>query len=343
MTLQTSGLITLNDIETEFEVNFKLSSYYDVDSGVPASGKISFSDFYGKSSLFVIKEEGTANAYTDAGGNFQELDLRTYLLSLGWNGTSAVEWQVNPGVYVWSDNISNPALNIENFPNGITIRNFGFIMGKGGDGRSISAAPGNGGPAIRYNNSGIPLVIINETSGHIGGGGGGGGGIRDNDAAGEIRGGGGGGAGGGRGGSTINTRHNNTTPFASGGTIGNFGSSGQGTGTSNVSGGSAGGGGGQHVNDGIGKSHDGHSSGGGGGRVMPGAASGSTGDGGSGGATSTGSGGNGGGGGGGGWGSAGGSNTGAQGTGGSGGKAVDIIAGSVTISSGGSRIYGAIV
>lgn len=346
MSLQTSGRITLNDIKTEFDQDFRLSTYYGADAGVPSSGKISFSDFYGKSSLFVIKETGSANAFTDANGNFKELNLRNYLLTLGWNGTSAVEWQINPNIYVWSDNNTVPALTIENFPRGITIRNFGFIMGKGGDGRSISALAQDGGPAIRYNNPGIPLVIINENTGHIGGGGGGGAGISAGEGDGStIVGGGGGGAGGGRGGSAINNRHGNTTPFANGGTLGNFGSNGAEAAAPGGRGGSAGGSGGNFVNDGFSKTHSGHSSGGGGGRIMPGAITNSTGNGGTGGSTSTGGTASDGAGGGGGWGSPGGSaavTNATTGSPGAGGKAVDVVAGSVLVSAGASRIYGAI-
>ena len=53
MPLPSSGPISLNDIANEFKgsIPHSLSEYYGVDTGVPASGTISLSDFYGKSIL----------------------------------------------------------------------------------------------------------------------------------------------------------------------------------------------------------------------------------------------------------------------------------------------------
>jgi len=52
MALQTSGAISLADIQTEFGGTnpISLSEYYAAASGIPASGTISISQFYGKSS-----------------------------------------------------------------------------------------------------------------------------------------------------------------------------------------------------------------------------------------------------------------------------------------------------
>lgn len=52
MALQTSGAISINDIVGEFggTAPHALSEYYGVDTGVPASGTIAISDFYGTSS-----------------------------------------------------------------------------------------------------------------------------------------------------------------------------------------------------------------------------------------------------------------------------------------------------
>lgn len=52
MALQTSGRISINDIVGEFggDAPHSLSEYYGVDSGVPNSGTIKLSDFYGKQS-----------------------------------------------------------------------------------------------------------------------------------------------------------------------------------------------------------------------------------------------------------------------------------------------------
>jgi hypothetical protein len=56
MALQTSGAISLANIQTEFGGSnpISLSEYYGVASGVPGSGAISLGDFYGKSSYTAI-------------------------------------------------------------------------------------------------------------------------------------------------------------------------------------------------------------------------------------------------------------------------------------------------
>jgi DNA-binding beta-propeller fold protein YncE len=53
MAIQSSGQVTLNDIVTEFDgtAPHALSEYYGVDSGIPSSGQIRFSDFYGATAI----------------------------------------------------------------------------------------------------------------------------------------------------------------------------------------------------------------------------------------------------------------------------------------------------
>ena len=55
MALQSSGAISLNDIQTEFGGTnpIGINEYYGVAAGVPASGTISFDDFYGTSALAI--------------------------------------------------------------------------------------------------------------------------------------------------------------------------------------------------------------------------------------------------------------------------------------------------
>jgi hypothetical protein len=55
MGLQSSGAISLTQIATEFggSAPHSLSEYYGVTTGVPTSGTITFSDFYGKSSVSI--------------------------------------------------------------------------------------------------------------------------------------------------------------------------------------------------------------------------------------------------------------------------------------------------
>lgn len=46
--LPSSGRLTLNDIKSEFNKSTNLKSYYGVASGIPSSGTIKITDFYGK-------------------------------------------------------------------------------------------------------------------------------------------------------------------------------------------------------------------------------------------------------------------------------------------------------
>ena len=60
MPLPSSGAISLNDIATEFggTAPHSISEYYDVATGVPASGTIAFSDFHGTANFSMGGERG---------------------------------------------------------------------------------------------------------------------------------------------------------------------------------------------------------------------------------------------------------------------------------------------
>lgn len=143
--------------------------------------------------------------------NKESLNLEDWAKDRGWDGESEAEITINSNVYIYSDIMGEPALTIGNWPNGLTLINKGFIMGRGGDGGSVAAGsaadlswsigtpPGknrgdgwDGSDAININSS-SNITILNE--GAIAGGGGGGAG----SGSGNF-GGGGGGAGGGNGG-----------------------------------------------------------------------------------------------------------------------------------------------
>lgn len=81
MALQSSGAISLNDIQTEFGGSnpIGINEYYGVAPGIPASGQISIGDFYGASAgtpgavpftleLLVIASGGRAQTDGEAGG-----------------------------------------------------------------------------------------------------------------------------------------------------------------------------------------------------------------------------------------------------------------------------------
>lgn len=237
-------------------------------------------------------------------------------------GVFGAQVTVNTGLYLWSDSTSSPALSIQ--VDNCIVNNFGYIMGKGGNGGGNA-----GGPAIEIQSGKTGITIQNQTGGYIAGGGGGGSGR------------GGGGAGGGDG----STGYRNSVGTLSGGVGGAIGASGTsaqgaysgGTNQGAGQGASAGGGGG----GGSTWYDPSYGGGGGGGRIFPGTGgAGGSGDpsgpvyggagGGAGNAGSAGS--SGGGGGGGGWGASGGG-------GASGGEAIKDNSVTYTLTNNGT-IYG---
>lgn len=335
MALPSSGQITLNQVNVELGLSGTAQISMN-DSAVRtlfdvASGEIEMSDGYGKANEFTF----TISSST------QEANLATLATSAGWNGNAPLICNINSGVYVWSDDLSDAGLLINgSYPNGLIVNNSGLVMGKGGaSGVGYSAADKAGQPggdAIEISTS--STVTINNNSGaYIGGGGGGGSPFSA-----------GGGAGGGAGGARGEYNH---AYGGQGGTIGNSGQNGNdpyGQGRPVAIGGGAGGGGGGVDNGGYVRR------GAGGGRVFPGSGggggAGNVGNGGAGGsAGNNGSNGGyhgyygGGGGGGGGWGANGGSGSllpPAILAGGSGGKAIEDNGSSYTLSNSGT-IYGA--
>ena len=187
MALPSTGQISMTQINTELGLTatapITLNDTAVRNLAGVASGQISLSNFWGKSAGF------SGNITT----NQTNLDLRTWALANGWNGTSACVVTIASNVYVYSTTFGTPALTITgSFPAGVSLINNGFIMGKGGNGGSTGGvAPQAGGNAI---NLGVNVTITNNS--YIGGGGGGGAaGVQSTYTMG-----GGGGAGGGTGG-----------------------------------------------------------------------------------------------------------------------------------------------
>ena len=119
MALQSSGPISLGDIAGEFGGSqpHSLSEYYDAASGIPSSGAIDLSDFYGAQAGFQFT----------ISSNTQGANLNTLATAAGWDGSIALIANVASGVYLWSDNTANPGLLI-NVANCI-VNNNGFIIG----------------------------------------------------------------------------------------------------------------------------------------------------------------------------------------------------------------------
>ncbi len=317
MPLPSSGAISFNNINVELGLTATAQISLN-DSAVRtlfgvSSGAIAMNVGYGKSNAFLAT----------ISSNQTNLNLRTWALANGWNGSTAATITIGSGVWIYSTSTGTPALTTGSFPGGLTIINNGFIAGMGGAG-GTSTAPYTGlagGNAISLGS----IVTINNTnaSAYIGGGGGGGGFFQ-----------GGGGAGGGNAGQQ--------SGGGVGGGVGSAGTNGTGGASGGKGGGAGGGGGGQA---GSGKSTTGYP-GGGGGRIFAGSGgAGGTAGGGAGGSANAGGGISSAavsGGGGGGWGAAGGAAASGY-AGGAGGKAVALNGYTVTWTSGNTtRVYGAV-
>lgn len=71
MALQTSGQITLADIQTEFGGSnpIGINEYYGAAAGVPTSGQITLADFYGTSSVIYLDVTYGSSANTTSNAN----------------------------------------------------------------------------------------------------------------------------------------------------------------------------------------------------------------------------------------------------------------------------------
>lgn len=252
MALQTSGKITLLDIQGEFggTAPHTLKEYYG-EGGAPASGTISIQDFYGLSSNTDI---GDVASFTTVNGQdtLKQITISTYISSGG-------QLTLPSNLWVWTDSTATPAIIID-IP--CTLVNNGKIIGMGGAGGNTTQNGQDGGPAIKINSGVSGVTIVNNSGAYIAGGGGGGG-PGSGSSAGTRRIGGGGGAGGGAGGVGSQGRS-----AGSGGTINAAGTEGvyESAGAArNAKGGGAGGGGGAYE---WGLRIMG--SGAGGGRILPG-------------------------------------------------------------------------
>lgn len=170
MGLPASGAISLNDVNVE--LGNTATSQIDMNSAAVrglfgiASGAISMSDGYGKSSQFSFS----------IASNVNNANLATLATNAGWNGSSELVATIEPNVYCNSTHYLAYGLIINgSFPGGVTLINNGYIVGRGGAGgrgsTNTSASGGAGGTALVIQS---PVSIYNN--GTIAGGGGGGGG-----------------------------------------------------------------------------------------------------------------------------------------------------------------------
>lgn len=212
MTLQSSGAISFANINTELGVaSTTTRSLNDTVArtlaGV-ASGAISMSNFYGKSSSVTVSYTYTTNT--------QNASLNVSTIGGYVSGVTTITVTVNSGIYLWSSSTGTPGLYITGRTGGdtLTLVNNGYIIGCGGSGAGYygvgpnspvatgSYGLGGGGPALSI---GCSLTIQNNS--YIAGGGGGGGGLSNST--------GGGGAGGGNNG-PLYWIYNGPTPVGPG-------------------------------------------------------------------------------------------------------------------------------
>lgn len=169
MALPVSGAISLNDVNVE--LGNTATAQIDMNSAAVrglfgiASGAISMSDGYGKSSQFSFSITSNVN----------NANLATLATAAGWDGTSELIATLNSGIYCSSTVTNTPALTINgSFPGGVTFTNNGTIVGMGGRGGYPTPSYPNAGLA-----GGLALSVSSAVSitnnGVIAGGGGGGG------------------------------------------------------------------------------------------------------------------------------------------------------------------------
>ena len=242
MTLQSSGQISFQDIADEFgnPTNNRLGNYrvsenigsltnLPLDTGIPQSGQIRFSDFHGKEANIIVDchSSGSSNYNQDAyrnrfaTGNFDVVGgFRTSVPKSAWQGGKTVIININKQFSSSGASSRNHfALEVGRYNNNnsqhgwptstelsVVVGSQGSVVGKGGNGGSggyggnavLNAGNGGEGTSALKIHSG--MSISGESRIRGGGGGGGGGlgvtGIPDSDDEDQIRAFGGGGGGG---------------------------------------------------------------------------------------------------------------------------------------------------
>jgi hypothetical protein len=191
MAIKSSGTLSFSEIAAEFGAGqpHSLSQFYrggsivadiSVNTNVPTSGVIRFSNFYNATNVFVFTQtiSGSVNNY----------NLRNAVIAAGWNQVMPVitTLTINSGVVIGSSSTGSYSFSTGAFPVGsiTTIFNNGVILGRGGNGGfgSSYGDPFGTPPASAGSgsNAGPAMLIATPTNIHnnnvIAGGGGGGGG-----------------------------------------------------------------------------------------------------------------------------------------------------------------------
>ena len=223
MALQGSGQISFSQIENEFGQNGERSlgdyrtsqnvgelSNLPLDSGIPTSGEIKFSDFYSKRLNIIVDmhsggDEFRKSAKNDKWNN-NNLTVIGGFRSKKEDGSKIIV-HVNKKFGSDKSSVTNCAVRTGSWNSSSTIQvdigGEGQILGAGGDGGQGGVCLGTGSPG-GTGTSGLGIdhngVTVNVLSGGIiragFGGGGGGGGGRQTDKGSDRRASGGGGGGG---------------------------------------------------------------------------------------------------------------------------------------------------
>ena len=224
MTIKSSGSsLSFSEIEAEFGANgsrslgaYRLSqsvgslSNLPLDSGIPTSGTIKFSDFYSKKLNIVVDchsggQETRKSAKNDKWNNNNLTVIGGFRSKK--EGGSKIYINVNKKFCSDKFNVNNCALKTGNWDSTATVQvdlgSNARVFGAGGDGGSGSQGVNNNGSPGGSGTSGLGIdsnnITVNVASGAIiragfgGGGGGGGGSQQDKNADRRASGGGGGG------------------------------------------------------------------------------------------------------------------------------------------------------
>lgn len=246
MALQASGPISLADLAAEFAdtAPYSMSEFYrdggkvtGNNTNVPTSGAIGLGNFYNAARQIALT----------IASNVSDLNLRTWALANGWDGSAPLIVTLNSGIWISGSVAGNStaALTIDgSFPAGVTFINNGTVAGRGGVGGSgASAAAGQAGGRAMLVQSAVSI----QNNGTIAGGGGGGGGGAGRSGTGSCSMGddqctsaaAGGGGGGGRSNASFSASGGAGGTWSGSGSTGCFGTNGTagGTGTSSGAGG----------------------------------------------------------------------------------------------------------
>ena len=175
MTIKSTGPLSFTEIADEFGSadTLSLSKYYGLDAGIPNSGQIKFSDFYGK----IINATRTIGASTNynARNDLSNASIVAAYKSIATvvSNNLPVKLYITVNGTIGASDTSTTAFDTGNFTTGssIYLTNNSYIVGAGGNGGNANGGGGsNGGPALT-----LRLATYITNNGTIGGGGGGGG------------------------------------------------------------------------------------------------------------------------------------------------------------------------